>query len=245
LGGWVGGLMTQLGANTGGQRSLPSRVGRLASTTAVAAMALTAAPAAKADVVEVFHLSGNLTTFLGPLGPLVPFSGTIDLDFTNNFASYTASGAIMVQGRSSVFNQVFLAVSPSLGTITASNSARDTLALWFVAPSSGTWAGFNAGGIFLGDATFGDATGALFGASGNVRRDLSKPAILDPIVDPPPPIVDPPPPIVDPPPPIVDPPPPTLAVPELSTWAMLLLGLAGLGLAAKRRRALGCLGGKA
>jgi MYXO-CTERM domain-containing protein len=223
--------MTQLGANTGGQRSLPSRVGRLASTTAVAAMALTAAPAAKADVVEVFHLSGNLTTFLGPLGPLVPFSGTIDLDFTNNFASYTASGAIMVQGRSSVFNQVFLAVSPSLGTITASNSARDTLALWFVAPSSGTWAGFNAGGIFLGDATFGDATGALFGASGNVRRDLSKPAILDPIVDPPPPIVD--------------PPPPTLAVPELSTWAMLLLGLAGLGLAAKRRRALRFLGGKA
>ena len=34
-------------------------------------------------------------------------------------------------------------------------------------------------------------------------------------------------------------------VPELSTWAMLLLGLAGLGLAAKRRRALGFLGGKA
>jgi MYXO-CTERM domain-containing protein len=209
-------------------------------------MALIAAPAAKANVVEVFHLSGNLTTLLGPLGPLVPFSGTIDLDFTNNFASYTASGAIMVQGRSSVFNQVFLAVSPSLGTLTASNSAHDTLALWFVAPSSGTWAGFNAGGIFLGDATFG-ATGALFGASGNVRRDLSKPAILDPIVDPPPPIVDPPPPIVDPPPPIVDqpPPPPTLAVPELSTWAMLLLGLAGLGLAAKRRRALRFLGGKA
>jgi hypothetical protein len=228
LGGWVGGLMTQWGAKTGGQRSLPSRAGRLASRTAVAALTLIAAPAAKADVVEVFHLSGNLTTFLGPLGPLVPFSGTIDLDFTNNFASYTASGAIMVQGRSSVFNQVFLAVSPSLGTITASNSARDTLALWFVAPSSGTWAGFNAGGIFLGDATFGDATGALFGASGNVRRDLSKPAILDPIVEPPP---------------IVDPPPPTLAVPELSTWAMLLLGLAGLGLAAKRRRAF--LGGKA
>jgi hypothetical protein len=226
--------MTQLGAKTGGQRSLPSWAGRLASTTAVAALALIATPAAKADVVEVFRLSGNLTTFLGPLGPLVPFSGTIDLDFTNDFTSYTASGAITVQGRSSVFNQVFLTVSPSLGTITASNSAHDTLALWFLAPSSGTWAGFNAGGIFLGDATFGDATGALFGASGNVRRDLSKPAILDP-----------PPPVVDPPPPIGDPPPPTLAVPELSTWAMMLLGLAGLGFAAKRRRALGFLGEKA
>jgi hypothetical protein len=47
-------------------------------------------------------------------------------------------------------------------------------------------------------------------------------------------------------PPIPDPPdPPTLAVPELSTWAMMLLGLAGLGFAAKRRRAIGFLGGKA
>jgi hypothetical protein len=75
-------------------------------------------------------------------------------------------------------------------------------------------------------------TGLLLGATGEVTRDLSNPAILAA-------------PILDPPPPIIDPPPPTLAVPELSTWAMLLLGLAGLGLAAKRRRALGFLGGKA
>ena len=34
------------------------------------------------------------------------------------------------------------------------------------------------------------------------------------------------------------------AVPELSTWAMMLLGLAGLGLAAKRRRAIGLPGRK-
>ena len=71
----------------------------------------------------------------------------------------------------------------------------------------------------------------LFGASGDVTRDLSNPTILAPILDPPP---------------LTGPPdPPTLAVPELSTWAMLLLGLAGLGLAAKRRRALGFMGGKA
>jgi hypothetical protein len=72
--------------------------------------------------------------------------------------------------------------------------------------------------------------------------------ILAPILDPPPPpIIDPPPPIIDQPPPIVDPPTPitSAAVPELSTWAMMLLGLAGLGFAAKRRRALAFLKGKA
>ena len=216
--------MKQLGAEAGGQRSLPSWASRLASTTAVAALALIAAPGAKADVVETFNLSGNFTSFFGPP---VPFIGTIDLDFTDKFDGYTASGEIMVQGRS-VFDQAFsLTVSPSLGTIGASNNAGDTLALWFAAPQSGTWAGFNAGEVFFGDMTFGDATGFLFGASGDVTRDLSNPAILAPILDPP----------------LTDP--PTLAVPELSTWAMLLLGLAGLGLAAKRRRALGFLGGKA
>jgi hypothetical protein len=77
-------------------------------------------------------------------------------------------------------------------------------------------------------------SGVLLGAIGEVTRDLSGPVILDP-----------PPPIIDPPPPTIDPPDPTAAVPELSTWAMMLVGLAGLGLAAKRRRALGFLGGKA
>ena len=77
--------------------------------------------------------------------------------------------------------------------------------------------------------------GVLLGATGKVTRDPSNPAILDP-----------PPPIIDPPPPVIDPPPTTpAAVPELSSWAMMLLGLAGLGLAAKRRRALGFLGRKA
>jgi hypothetical protein len=234
--------MKQLGAEAGGQRSLPSWASRLASTSAVAALALIAATGAKANVVETFNLSGNFG-----FGPLVPFTGTIDLDFTDNFASYTASGTIkLTLPGHTVFDQAFsLTASPSLGTISASNSANDTLVLSFAAPESGTWAGFNGGKVSFGDVTFGDATGFLFGASGKITRDLSNPAILAPILDPPPPIIDPPPPIVDPPPPILDPPPPTLAVPELSTWAMLLLGLAGLGLAAKRRRALSFLGGKA
>jgi len=222
--------MKQLGAEAGGQRSLPSWASRLASTSAVAALALIAASGAKADVVETFHLSGNFGSFVGPL---VPFTGTVNLDFSNNFANETLKSIkISVQGRP-VFNQsVSLSVTPSVGIIGASNSAGDKLALWFAAPQSGTWAGFNAGEVSFGDVIFGGLTGLLLGATGEVTRDLSDPAILAP-----------PPPIIDPPPPITDP--PTLAVPELSTWAMMLLGLAGLGFAAKRRRAIGFLGGKA
>jgi hypothetical protein len=208
-------------------------------------LALIAAPGAKAKVVETFHLSGS---FGNISGPLVSFTGTVNLEFSNNFATETLKSiTISVQGRPTVFNQsVSLSVSPSVGIIDASNSAGDTLALWFAAPQSGTWAGFNSGDVSFGEVLFGNVPGVLLGATGKVKRDLSNPAILAaPILDPPPPIIDPPPPIIDPPPPILDPPPPTLAVPELSTWAMLLLGLMGLGLAAQRRRALGFLGGKA
>jgi MYXO-CTERM domain-containing protein len=222
--------MKQLDAEAGGRKWLPSWAPRLASTTAVAALALIAASSAKADVAETFNLSGNFSSFFGPL---VPFTGTVDLDFSNDFAVETLTSIeISVQGRP-LFNQsVSLSVTPSVGVIGASNSAGDTLALWFAAPQSGTWAGFNAGEVSFGDVIFGGLTGLLLGATGEVTRDLSNPAILAP------PTIDPP--------PVTDPPdPPTLAVPELSTWAMMLLGLAGLGLAAKRRRALGFLGGKA
>ncbi|HEY6733461.1 MAG TPA: hypothetical protein VI256_06640 [Roseiarcus sp.] len=215
------------------------------STSAVAVLALIAAPGAKAKVVETFHLSGS---FGNISGPLVSFTGTVNLEFSNNFATETLKSiTISVQGRPTVFNQsVSLSVIPSVGIIDASNSAGDTLALWFAAPQSGTWAGFNSGDVSFGEVLFGNVPGVLLGATGKVKRDLSNPVILAaPILDPPPPIIDPPPPIIDPPPPILDPPPPTLAVPELSTWAMLLLGLMGLGLAAQRRRALGFLGGKA
>ena len=222
--------MTQLGAEAGGQRSLPSWASRLASTSAVAALAVFAASGAKADIVETFHLSGS---FGNISGPLASFTGTVNLDFSNNFAEETTKSIkISIQGRP-VFNQsVSLSVSPSVGIINASNSAGDTLALWFAAPQSGTWAGFNAGQISFGEVFSGKVTGGLLGATGWVRRDPADAAILDP-----------PPPIIVSPPPVIDP--PTLAVPELSTWAMMLLGLAGLGLAAKRRRALGVLGRRA
>jgi hypothetical protein len=195
-------------------------------------LALIAAPGAKAKVVETFHLSGS---FGNISGPLVSFTGTVNLEFSNNDGTrhHERSGSPTVQPSTS------LSVSPSVGIIEASNSAGDTLALWFAAPQSGTWAGFNSGDVSFGEVLFGNVPGVLLGATGKVKRDLSNPAILAA------PILDPPPPIIDPPPPILDPPPPTLAVPELSTWAMLLLGLMGLGLAAQRRRALGFLGGKA
>jgi hypothetical protein len=223
--------MTQLGAESGGQTSLPSWASRLASTSAVTALTLFAAPGAKADVLETFQLSGS---FGNISGPMVSFTGTVNLDFSNNFAVETMKSIkISVLGRP-MFNQsVSLSVSPSVGIIDASNSAGDTLALWFAAPQSGTWAGFNAGDVSFGEVFFGNVPGVLLGATGQVKRDPSNPAILAA-------------PILDPPPPIIDPIPITsAAVPELSTWAMMLLGLAGLGLAAKRRRAIGFLGGKA
>ena len=139
----------------------------------LAALALIAAPAAKADVVETFNLSGNFGRFFGPL---VPFTGTINLDFSDDFAvETTKSIEITVHGRP-VFNQsVSLSIGPSVGTIGASNSAGDTLALWFAAPQSGTWAGFNAGEVSFGDVVFGGVTGGLLGATGEVTRDLSTP----------------------------------------------------------------------
>jgi MYXO-CTERM domain-containing protein len=223
--------MKKFDEEAGGRRLLPSWVSRFAPISAVAALALIAASDAKADVVETFNLSGNFSSFFGPL---VPFIGTIDLDFSNDFTVETLTSAeISVQGRPDVFNQnVSLSVVTSIGIIGASNSAGDMLELLFAAPQSGTLAGFNAGYFSFGDVVFSGVSGVLLGATGEVTRDLSDPVILDP----PPPIT-----ITDPP----DPDPSAAAVPELSTWAMMLVGLAGLGLAAKRRRALRFPGGKA
>jgi hypothetical protein len=213
--------MKHLGAEAGGQSSLPSWASRLASTSAVAALALIAAPSAKAKVVETFYLSGS---FGNISGPLVSFTGTVNLDFSNDFATDTLKSiTISVLGRPAAFNRsITLSVSPSVGFIEASDGLGDKVELWFAAPQSGTWAGFNAGQISFGEVFSGKVTGGLLGATGWVRRDPADAAILDP-----------PPPIIVSPPPVIDP--PTLAVPELSTWAMMLLGVAGLGFAGYRQ----------
>ena len=208
------------------------------SASAVAALALIAAPGAKAAVVvsETLNLMGDFGNFLGPL---TPFTGTVDLDFGNNFATETLKSiSISVKGHADVFNQnVSLSLLPSVGIIGASDSAGDTLELSFAAPASGTWVGFVEGDVSFGDVAFSGAS-VLLGATGSVTR-VGPPILPPPII-----IIDPP-----PPPPIIgpgDPPdPPAVTAPELSTWAMMLIGLAGLGLVAKRRRALGFLGGKA
>ena len=222
----------------GGRTLFSSLTSRLASAAALAALALIAAPGAKADVIETFSVTGNFGTILGPLAP---FTGAVTLDFSNDFAVETLTSInISVHGHP-VFNQnVSLSVGPSVGAISASNSAGDQLALWFAAPPSGTWVGFGEGDVSFGDVVFSGAN-VLLGATGTVTHHGLM--ILAP---PPPPIIDPPSPIIDP-PPISDPPTPitTGAAPELSTWAMMLLGLTGLGLAAKWRRASAFLGEKA
>ena len=154
----------------------------------LAALAMIAAPAAKAGVVETFNLSGNFGSLFGPL---VPFTGTVKLDFSNDFTNETLTSIkITVQGRP-VFNQsVSLSVTPSVGVIGASNSAGDTLALLFAAPQSGTWAGFAEGDVSFGDVFLVVTSGVLLGATGKVTRD--GPVILAPILDPPPPITYPP-----------------------------------------------------
>jgi hypothetical protein len=209
----------QLDAKAGGRNSLLSRARRVASTSAIAAFALIATSGAKADVVETFNLSGKLNTFPF-LGAPVPFTGTFELDFSDDFSGYQYGPlSITVQGRS-VFTRV--AIVSAAGSILAHNGSGDTLSLSFNA--SGTWNEFNHSTIGGGEVIFGGVTGLLLGADGVLTR-VAGPPILPAVVDPPP---------------IT-----SAAVPELSTWTMMLVGLAGLWLAAKRRRALAFLGGRA
>jgi hypothetical protein len=140
--------------------------------TVLAALALIAAPAAKADLVETFNLSGNFGSFFGPP---VAFTGAINLDFSSNFAEETLqSMTITVDGRP-VFNlspSLGLAISASQGIINESNSSGDMLSLTFATPSPGPWAGFNQEAIAGGQVIFGGVTGVLLGATGEVTRDL-------------------------------------------------------------------------
>jgi hypothetical protein len=177
------------------------------------ALALIAAPGAKADVAETFTLMGDVGSILGAL---TPFTGTVAVDLSDDFAVETSSINISVQGLP-VFNQsASLSLLPSVGVIGAANSAGNSLFLLLAAPQPDmTWADFEPLDFSFGEVVLSGAS-VLLGATGTVTLDAS--VTIDP---------------------------PTVAAPELSTWAMLLLGLAGLGLAAKRRRTLGLLGGKA
>jgi hypothetical protein len=196
---------------------------RLATLGAAAALALIATPGAKANVIETFHLSGHVgTTF----GSKLAFAGTMELDFSDDFTSYTPESLeIRVGGRSLFTTISSVAFGAGFGSLYASNSTRDTLALTFDAD---TWIGFDQATIVNGQLVFGSLNQFLFGASGTVSRVSG------------PPIIDPPPPVIDPPVPVS-----SAAVPELSTWAMMLIGLAGLGFAARRRGRLSLPGEQA
>jgi hypothetical protein len=196
---------------------------RLATLGAAAALALIATPGAKANVIETFHLSGHVgTTF----GSKLAFTGTMELDFSDDFTSYTPESLEIRVGGRSLFTKISsVAFGAGVGSLYASNSTRDTLALTFDADS---WIGFDQATIVNGQLVFGTLNEFLFGASGTVSRVSG------------PPIIDPPPPVIDPPVPVS-----SAAVPELSTWAMMLIGLAGLGFAARRRRRLSLPGEQA
>jgi hypothetical protein len=204
----------------GGQTLFSLGTSRFASATVLAVLALIAAPAAKAEV-WTFDVSGSFQF------PEDGFTGTINVDFTNPTNPTLKSMSITVQGLPT-YNQspiLNFAIPGNQAVVEAGDGGLfDVLTLTFTIPDFDTLASFNGGKIIGGLAVSGLGTGVpevLFDATGVIALDPSEPPIPDP------------------------PDPPPLAVPELSTWAMMLIGLAGLGLAAKGRRALGFLRGRA
>ncbi len=188
--------------------SFPSWASRVASASAMAALVLIATPAAKADVVK-FDLSGSSVTN-------DTFAGTIDLDFTNDTVT---SVDVTVDGFSGAyaFNQIqSLTFVRSTAVVDVDDSAGDgdVLTLFFIVPTRNTFSGFvgGAGAIAAQATTFGGGTRFLNYTTGSITP-------VTPVLSEPPPS---------------DPP----AAPEPSTWVMMLLGFIGLGLAAKRRRAI-------
>jgi hypothetical protein len=200
--------MTRSDAEIGGRKSPLSWVIRLGSASATAALLL-AGSGAKADVIETFDLSGS---FLFPMSPTRTFTGTIDFDFPDGTAnSVTLKSVDITVDGLPAYDQ-----SPSLGfgrsvyqaVVNAYDNSGDLLTLTFTIPYLQTLASFDEGRIVDGLAVYGGGTGNLLTATGNITLD---PATPGPIT--------------------------AATVPEASTWAMMLLGFAGLGLGAAARQA--------
>jgi hypothetical protein len=206
----------------------PSWASRVASASA---LVLIATPAAKADVVKTFDLSGSSVT-------KDTFAGTIDLDFTND--TVTSVDVTVDKSRVSAYaykqiQSLTFALAGRAAVVDVDDSAGDVLTLSFIVPTANKFT-FFVGGAISAQGIFGGGTGFLFYAAGSITPVVSVPPDPPPIVSVPPD----PPPIVSVPPsdPSVPPVKTTGATPEPSTWVMMLLGFVGLGLAAKRRRAI-------
>ena len=151
--------------------SFPSWASRVASASAMAALALIAASVARADVVKTFDLSGR-SEATGDT-----FAGTIDLDFTDD----TATSVHVTVDRSPVsayaYNQILFltfALSGSPAVVEVSDNPGDVLTLFFTVPTPNTLAGFD-GSAIAAEGSFDDGTGFLFGATGVITPAFSDP----------------------------------------------------------------------
>jgi hypothetical protein len=139
------------------------------------------------------------------------FTGTLVFDFTHDALD---SLNIVVDGLPAYNLSPSLHFAGKEAIVDAFDSSGDMLTLMFATSQAGSLKGFVSGAIFGGDAPISNQTGVigvLINASGSV--------VLDPPSDPGVGAAG--------------------AVPETSTWAMMLLGLMGLGFAAKAKRGSG------
>jgi hypothetical protein len=150
--------------------------------------------------------------------PALTFTGTIDFDVTNDTAE---SADITVNGLPA-YNQnpsLRFAIWTDEAVVDVSDSSGDSLTLDFGLSKLGTLLDFNGGvNVIVGGL-------ALFPSGTEIPGFLFDPT-GSMTLDPPGPVI-------------------TASVPEPSTWAMMLVGFAGLGLVAGGRRAIGFLAGKA
>lgn len=209
--------MTESSAEVGAGKSPGSRALRLAFAGAIAALLPLMSASAQAGVVKTwkFDVSGIFQV------PAITFTGTMDLDFADPANPTVQAVDITVAGLPAIYNQSpMLSIPGNQAVVRVSDgSPSDTLSLTFTIPGFDTSA--SVGAIKGGLAAFGVATGlpeVFLNATGSITPDPSNPPIPDPTA--PPPVTG-------------------ASVPEPSTWVMMLLGFAGLGLAAKGRRAFG------